>query len=405
MITGKKKSGFVFILLMAVSILAAACGGGNTDTSAPTERKGYAQGVTDTEIKVGWWGPQSGPAAAWGTLFKGADAYFKMVNENGGINGRKITYIAVDDEYQPSKTIAAAKKLVEVDRVFATVASIGTAHNEAAKPYMQEKNILNIYASGSSKLSNPPEKTMFSVIFNYTAEANALAKYTAEDLGKKKIGLFYQNDDFGKEGLNGVKSELEKKGMKLVAEVPYNTNNVDYSTPALKFKEAGADAVILYGAPKPLAALAKELHKIGSDAQLVATAIVADPVMFDLAGSAWEGAIVANYPPVIDGNNSKVKDFVEAFNKYYPNDKPGTFAQYGWLAAQIFTEGVKRAGDDLTTEGMIKALESFGDWDGSIVGTVTYTPDNHMGPSSLYFMRAQNNQLVKISDEIEVIAQ
>lgn len=414
-------------LLLAFILVLTACGGnsqpasggdskpaanGTSSQSASSGQAGgeksekkYDQGVTDTTIKLGVWGPMSGPAATYSVVSKGTDAYFKYINETqGGINGRKIEFIIIDDEYQPSKAVAAAKKLVEEEKVFALVGPLGTPSNKAAMPYLQKSGIPVIAPStGSSLWANPPKKNYFALQTNYQVEGRLFAKYANEELKAKTVGIFYQNDDFGKEGYEAAKEELAKRGMKIVAEAPYNPADVDFSSAALTMKNANPDVIMVFAIPKPAAAFAKELHKIGFKPNILVTYVSGDTIMFDLAGSeAWEGIITTSWVPIIDEKDPKVKPFIENFKKYYPNEKVSTLAAGGWAYGEVAVEALKRAGDHLTWENLIQSLETFDKWNDGLAHNVTYKPDQRQGQNSMFFMKAVNGSYQKISDYVEL---
>ena len=203
---------------LVVALLAVSCGSATpAATAAPataaatTTTKPIVPGVTDTEVVVGSWGPQDGPAGAYGAIDRTLDAYFKMINDQGGINGRKIRFIYENDSYQPAKTVAAVKKLVEEDKVFALCGGLGTAHNAAVMDYLVANNVPHVWpATGTTALAVPLKKNIYAVQLNYTTEATLATQYALDTMGSKQIAVFYQNDAFGKEGLDAVQAELKK---------------------------------------------------------------------------------------------------------------------------------------------------------------------------------------------------
>ena len=167
------------------------------------------EGVTDTEIHIGQWGPQTGPAAAWGSVARGTDAYFKMINERGGIHGRKLIHHMFDDAYNPAKTKAGVKELQEGIGMFAWVSGVGTAPGLAVRDYLMERKVPWVGPSaGSLNWIDPPYKYLFAVYPLYEMEAKALCRYAVANMGKKKVAIIYQNDDYGKNGLKGAEEEL-----------------------------------------------------------------------------------------------------------------------------------------------------------------------------------------------------
>jgi len=209
------------------------------------------RGVTDTEIRIGQWGPQTGPAALWGAVARGTGCYFDMINAEGGIHGRKIKYFLRDDGYMPPRTKAIAKELVEDKQVFSFAGGVGTATGMAVKKYLHKKKVPWVGpATGSTHWAFPPTKYLFADYPLYIDEATILIDYAIKTMGKKRIAFFYQNDDYGKEGLIGAQMALEKHGMKLVAEVSVEPLDTDLSSHCMKLKAANPDCVLTWLLPK-----------------------------------------------------------------------------------------------------------------------------------------------------------
>ncbi len=196
------------------------------------------RGVTDTEIRIGQWGPQTGPAALWGSVARGTGCYFDMINAEGGIHGRKIKYFLRDDGYMAPRTKAIAKELLEDKKVFAFASGVGTATGMAVKRYLHNRKVPWVSpATGSTHWAYPPTKYLFALYPHYIDEAAILANYAVNKLGKKRIAFFYQNDDFGKEGLAGLEYALGKMGKKLVASVPVEVLDTDLSSHCMMLKK------------------------------------------------------------------------------------------------------------------------------------------------------------------------
>ena len=203
------------------------------------------EGVTDTEIHLGQWGPQTGPAAAWGAVARGTGDYFKWINDNGGINGRKIVYHMFDDGYNPAKTKAGVKELQEGTGIFAWAGGVGTSPGLAVKSYLAKRNVPWVGpATGSREFVNPPQKTLFAVYPLYEGEAKVLVNYAIETMGKKRIAIGYLNDGYGKNGLRGALSSLESHGLKAVAQVPFEAKDSDLKPHIMKVRQAKPDMVL-----------------------------------------------------------------------------------------------------------------------------------------------------------------
>ena len=196
--------------MMTFLVLASICVYG---CSEPID-EGGVRGVTDDTIVIGSWAPLTGPAALWGAVGRGAEAYFEMINEQGGIHGRQIEFVLRDDAYQPSRTVAAVREMVERDRVFAFVAGVGTAPGRAVVDYIMENEVVWVSpATGATHWAYPPRKYLFAQYTPYFDEAAVLVDYVVNELGKTRIGVIYQNDDFGESGLVGAQVALEKHGL------------------------------------------------------------------------------------------------------------------------------------------------------------------------------------------------
>ncbi|PLT33495.1 ABC transporter substrate-binding protein [Bacillus sp. V5-8f] len=391
---------------MVLLVVLSACNQ-TSSTSEGGSGKNVAQGVTDTEIRIGHFGPQTGFAANYDAIRQGAQSYFNLVNEQGGVNGRKIKLIAYDNEYQPSKTVPVATKLVQEDKVFAIVGTPCTPCHQAAESLFSEIPMIGPSPASTSAFTEPLRKNWFGAQTNYGIEGRFFVDYAVNKLHAKKVGIIYENDDYGKEGLKGAKSQVKSigGGVEVVAEVPYNVQDIDFSSHAQQLKKADPDVIIMTGVQKPAAAFRTQMSKIGAaDIPLMVTyAIGQDPkVMYDLAGKAWEGVYsTLALPTTEETDNPKIKEFLDQFNKDFPKTKANGSAQAGWAAAQILVEGIKRSGDDLTWDNFIAQMETIKDWEGSLYYDVYYTPDTRYGQTTMYLTQAKDGKLATIGEPIK----
>ncbi len=384
----------------AAGATTAAASGGAVTTVAPVAG-GIKTGVTDTEILVGNWGPQSGGAAAYGIVARVVDAYFKQINEAGGINSRKIKFIYEDDAYASAKTQAAVKKMVEQDKVFAFIGGIGTANNLAVRDYLVENKVPNVaFATGSGALVNPPVKNQFGLLTNYTFEGTVFAQYAADQLKAKKVSILYQNDGFGKEGYQAFVKVAKEKGLDVVAEIPYDTGATDLSSQALKLQQANADLVFVNAVPGPAAAAMKEMDKLGYKPKFLLTFVLNDPGFFGAAGKAAEGIYTSSFTPLPDADDPKVAKYRDFMKKYLPNEQLGSFSLWGYLASEVFIEGLKRAGKDLSRESFVNALETIVDWKDSIATNISYGPNNRAPQNSIYIIQYKEGKFTKVTDPL-----
>ncbi|HZY31565.1 MAG TPA: ABC transporter substrate-binding protein [Candidatus Methylomirabilis sp.] len=353
-------------------------------------------GVTNTTIALGTYQPLSGPLAPYAVLGRTIEAYFKMVNDRGGIHGRKIDLLIRDDGYNPANTRVVVKELVERDKVFAFVGGLGTPTGLAVMDYLNEHKVPHVSpASGYSGWATPPKRYLFAQSTNYAVESRLLTKYAAEQLKAKKIAVFYQNDPFGKEGLDGVTDMAKRMGPAPIATVSYERTDTDYASHAIKLLRSEADTVLLWSSSKPTAALLKEAAKIGYKPKWVSSLVNLDPVMFKLAGETWEGAIVASSYTLY--NSPEAEPYREFMKKYLPNERIGGFSVGGYAMAEIMAEALRRAGPDLTREKLVKALETFKNWSGVMTHNITWGPDKRQGQNSIFFTKAEKGEFVRIS--------
>jgi ABC-type branched-subunit amino acid transport system substrate-binding protein len=382
------------VILVAVIAAIAVTGAFATAFAADKVR-----GVTDTEILIGQWGPQTGPAALWGAVARGTGVLFELVNSEGGINGRKIKYFLRDDAYQPSKTKAIAKEFVEKIGIFGVASGVGTSTGMAVRDYLMENKVPWVGpAAGSTHWTQPFQKYLFGVYPLYIHEAYLLTKYATEDMGKKKIAFFYQNDDYGKQGLEGAKMYAKEKGIELVAEVPVEVTDTDLKTHALKLKETGADAVIMWVLPKHAAIMLGTAKAMGFQPQWIASSTLSDSyLMYKITKGLWKGVVYANF---LDLENPLVDKYLKAQKEFAPDEKyTGIFFLAGFLFAEPMVEGLKRAGKDLNPDSFVKAMESIKHWNDWLGHDLTFSETEHQGMKSVFLAKCgDEGKPEKISD-------
>jgi branched-chain amino acid transport system substrate-binding protein len=357
------------------------------------------RGVSDTEVVVGQWGPQTGPAALWGAVGRATGVYFQLVNSQGGIHGRKIKYYLRDDSYQPAKTKAIAKEFVEKIGVFAVVGGVGTSTGMAVRDYLGENKIPWVSpASGSSHWAKPLKKYIFSTFPQYFQEAYVQTRYAVEKMNKKKIAFFYQNDDYGKEGLEGAKKYLSEKGMKLVAEVPVEVTDTDLKSHALQLKQSEAEVVILWVLPKHGAIMLGVSKAIGFSPQWMAASTLSDPtLMFKVTKGLWKGVIYGNF---VNMESPLVKKYLDAQKKWAPKEKyTGLFYLAGFYFAEPLVKGLQIAGKDLNPDSFVTAMEKIKDWNDWLGYRCTFAATDHQGVKSVYLEKCgDKGKRIKISD-------
>ncbi len=358
------------------------------------------RGVTDTEIRIGQWGPQTGPAALWGAIPRGTGCYFDMINAEGGIHGRKIKYFQRDDGYMPPKTKAIVKELLENKKVFAFASGVGTSTGMAVKKYLNKKKVPWVGpASGSTHWAYPPTKYLFAVYPLYIDEASILVNYAVKKLGKKRIAFFYQNDDFGKEGLVGAEYALEKLGMKLAASVSVEVMDSDLSSHCMKLKAAKPDCVLMWLLPKQGAIILGTAAKMGFKPQWMSASVLSDAsIMYKISKGLFKDVILPSFGDLPDSPNPLMKKYKAAHDKFAPKDRWGIFFYAGFLFVEPMVEGLKRCGRDLTADNFVKAMDSIKDFQG-IGPKVSYGPNKRQGTRSLFLAKCvEGGKLVRLSD-------
>jgi ABC-type branched-subunit amino acid transport system substrate-binding protein len=345
------------------------------------------RGVTDTEIRIGQWGPQTGPAALWGAVARGSGLYFDMINEEGGIHGRKIKYFLRDDAYQPPKTKAIAKELVEDKEVFAFACGVGTATGMAVKKYLQMNKVPWVGpAAGSVHWCYPPEdaKYLFGTYPLYCDEAALLTNYAIDTEKKKRVAFFYQNDDYGKVGLIGAQMALEKKGMEFVATVSVEPLDTDLNSHCLKLKAAKPDVVIMWVLPKHAAIMLSTAAKLGFKPLWMVTSTLSDyEHMYKITKGLYKDVIFASFGEFLNSKHPLMKKYHEAYKKFAPKERWGIFYYAGILFIEPMVEALKKCGRNLTVDNFVKAMESIKDFQG-IGPKMSFGPDKRQGSRSFF---------------------
>lgn len=352
-------------------------------------------GISKDTIKLGSYLPlQSGLAAGATQMKEGTEAYFKWVNDNGGVNGRKIEWIVENDSYNPQQTVAVVKKLVDRDDVFAVVSTLGTVTNLAVLPFLHQRGVPVINpAGGHLNLNKPKDKNVFGILPLSSEIGESMADYALTKLGAKKIAIFFQNDQFGKDQRDGAVEYLKKKNMAPAGEASYVPADVDISAQVIALRQAQPDAVLLAVIPKHGSLFMKEAQKLGWKPKVVGHNTMADPVVTDLAGDALEGIYVNLMTAVDSMDTPQVKQANEILAKYAPKTKPGYYPYLGMAGAKIFVEGAKKAGKDLTRAKLIKALEDMKHIETGLVPPLDWSATYHGGPLKFGYATWQGGKL------------
>jgi len=348
-------------IILLASLLLGISAGAN---SAAAEKK-YDPGASDTEIKIGNIMPYSGPLSAYALIGRTEAAFFKKINDEGGINGRKINFISYDDAFSPPKTVEQARKLVESDEVLLIFQSLGTPTNNAIQKYLDLKKVPQLFvATGATKFGDPKNfPWTMGWQPTYQTEGHIYAKYILENLPQGRIGILYQNDDSGRDYLKGLKDGLGADAAKrmIVAEIPYDPAEPTVDSQVVTLKTSGADIFFDEASPKFAAQAIRKAAEIGWKPTLFLASIS------NSVGSVLKPAGLENSKGLLSSNYIKdptdptwkddpaIKEWAAFMDKYLPDgDKTSTFSVYGYATAQTMAQVLKQCGDELTRENVMK---------------------------------------------------
>jgi branched-chain amino acid transport system substrate-binding protein len=348
-------------IILLASLLLGISAGAN---SAAAEKK-YDPGASDTEIKIGNIMPYSGPLSAYALIGRTEAAFFKKINDEGGINGRKINFISYDDAFSPPKTVEQARKLVESDEVLLIFQSLGTPTNNAIQKYLDIKRVPQLFvATGATKFGDPKNfPWTMGWQPTYQTEGRIYAKYILENLPQGRIGILYQNDDSGRDYLKGLKDGLGADAAKrmIVAEIPYDPAEPTVDSQVVTLKTSGADIFFDEASPKFAAQAIRKAAEIGWKPTLFLASIS------NSVGSVLKPAGLENSKGLLSSNYIKdptdptwkddpaIKEWAAFMDKYLPDgDKTSTFSVYGYATAQTMAQVLKQCGDELTRENVMK---------------------------------------------------
>jgi branched-chain amino acid transport system substrate-binding protein len=382
-------------------------------SSGALAQKKYDIGATDTEIKIGNIMPYSGPASAYGVIGKTEEAYFRKINAEGGINGRKINFVSYDDGYSPPKTVEQARKLVESDEVLLIFNSLGTAMNSAIQKYMNAKKIPQLFVATGATKWNDPKEFPWTMGWqpNYQSETQIYAKYILKEYPNAKIAVMYQNDDYGKDYLKGLKDGLGAKAASMiVAEESYETSEPTIDTHIVKLKSTNADVFINVASPKFAAQAIKKMAEVqwkpvhflnnvsGSIGGVITPAgpenaqgIISSAYLKDPTDPQWK-------------NDAGMKAWNEFLDKYFPEaNRTDASVIYGYTVTQTLVHVLKQCGDNLTRENVMKQAAGIRDLElgGLLPGIKVNTGATDFAPlSQLQLMRFKGDTWERFGDII-----
>jgi len=379
------------VLLAVTALLAAACSSSSTGGSAAGGSS--APGVTSTTILFGQTVPKTGPAALYGESTAGVQAYFDYVNAHGGVNGRKIHFISLNDQYQPPIALQDTKTLVYTDHVFAEVAVNGTAATEANITVLGPNNVPLVGPqTGATVFAGTYRKYLYNVWPSYLIEGKMLGTF-AQGQHLTKVGVLYQNDDFGKSLLQG----LQNSGIKPVLAVPYDPTQTDFSPQAAQFKAAHADAVVILAIPGPTTDFLNALNAINYKPVRIMSQVSAIPQEFQTAPQEFPGSYSGAFiPPLQDTTDSQVKAFLTGMSTYQPGKPQSVFAAWGWTEAQVAVAGLKAIKGPITRDSYEAALNSLTNLT-TLGGMINYSSSSHGGITHMFMVKAEGGQRIPVA--------
>ncbi len=393
------------------SIVLAAVTASISNLAVGADKK-YGPGVSDTEIKIGNTMPYSGPASAIGAIGHTLNAYFKRMNEGGGINGRKVNFISLDDGFSPPKAVEQTRRLVEQDQVAFMFAPLGTATNTATQKYLNAKKVPQLFLISAASKWNDPKNYPWSMSLtwgpNYYHEARFHARYVLKEKPNAKIGVLYQNDDGGKDLLRGLKDELAVSGAKIASEVSFEVSDPTVDSQIVTLQSSGADALFIYSiTPKACAQAIRKAYDIGWRpirllfSGCVHPEAVLKPAGFDKAMGIVATAAIKTLSPETQSDPA-IREYLAFMKRYNPEGNPEDgYNIYGYALGKTMEEVLRRAGDDLTRENIMHVASNLKDLripmyrDGIFINT---TPSDYATVRQAYFVRFDGKNWVQFGD-------
>jgi branched-chain amino acid transport system substrate-binding protein len=368
----------------------------------------YDPGASDKEVRIGQFGPLSGPVSSFGVLANAMDAYFRMLNEQGGINGRKITFINYDDAYSPPKSVEAARRLVEGDEVLFIAGAMGTPGNIAVQKYMNMRKVPQLFlAAAASKLSDPVNNPWTMVGgTTYEIEGSVIGRYIASNLPDAKIAMLYQNDDAGKATLTGLKNGLAGKASQIVSELSYAVGDPTIDSQIVRMKMSGADVVNLITIPKMASQALQKMAALNWKPQVFlgsgnsSTRATLKPAGFENARGVL--ALVTRQDPgnPLWAGQKEMQDYMTFLDRYVPNaDRADDLYAIGYTIAATTSHVLRACGDDLTRASILRQATNLSSFAAPLLVpgiTMTTTPTDYVPIKKFQLMRFKGDAYEKV---------
>ncbi len=361
------------------------------------------QGVSDTEIVVGTVQDLSGPLAGYGKEARlGMQMRVDEVNAAGGIHGRKIKFVAEDHGYDPRKAQLAAQKMVQQDRIFAMVGSIGTAPVMAMMPQLLERNVLSLWPlTGARETYEPLNRLKYSLTESYYEQVKTTLPLLVKQKGFKRVAVLYQDDEFGLEVFRGAEAGLKVLGMQMADKASYKRGATDFSSQMAKLRASNPDLIVLGTLVRETVGAIAEARKNGwSDVAFIGTTGLYTHLIHKLGGKAMDGlyGVSISSIPYADDPSKDIRDWAASYKARFKED-PAVFSSYGYYYMDVFVQAAQKAGRNLTVDSFIAVLEDLS-IPSSIFGSppLKFSKTEHMGLPGMRLSQIQNERWVVISD-------
>ena len=363
-----------------------------------------AQGVSKNEIVIGSMQDLSGPLVGFSKQLKnGMEMHVEEINAQGGINGRKLKLVVEDHGYDPKKAVLATQKLVQKDKIFAMIGTIGTPTALPSMPILFEKNIPHLFPlTAAREMYEPLHRLKYSFAATYFDQMRAGVKYMVKQKGHKKVCSLYQDDDFGLEVVRGAEAGLKELNLAITEKTTYKRGATDFSSQVAKMKDSGCDLVVLGTIIRETLGAIGTARKLGWGVEFLGSSAAYTELIHKLGGPAMNGFYATNTVnvPYLDDASKNVREWAAKYKAKY-NEDPGVFSAYGYSVVDLFAQIVGKAGPNLTVDSFIKALDQFSgtrDMFGS--DAMTFTKTKHLGSNRARLSQIVNGKWTPVTDYI-----
>ena len=332
-------------------------------------------------VTVGAFTPITGPVPFYATLTRAADACFKWANETNALNGWKIRFVTYDDGYEPARSVAVTRRLVEEDKIFALTAATGTAQSVAVVPYAREVGLPMIGPIGGATALFS-ERLVFPLLPDYGWSVASNLDYAWDGLKAKRVALLWENDELGRSAKRGFELQMASRKLEAAESIPFEVRNTDFTPHVRRLANAKADAVILFGSNANLAAALKAAERTGFETKWMAPFFTADPTTRKLAGSLLDGVYFSSWLLPVTSDDADIKAYRDSIAKHYPNDAVGVFGLNGWSNGALFVKGFQAllaSGKPLTRESLVDVMETMTDQSVGGARNVSFKAGDHRG--------------------------